>query len=178
VFTAALWITALSGGLAVVAGFVAGYVGYELSEKSNAPRSVSAAHRNRIVEQMKQFAPQEYAGRVAAGSDDAWDLWREISLALELAGWKRVGPFPPVGQPPYGPPATIASAPMPGVMVWFPATGWNDIRPRAVALAAAIRDNGNGVLAGPGGMADSNKIIVIEIGPNPHQPASAYHGPE
>lgn len=172
VLTAALWIAALSGGLAVVAGFVAGYVGYEL----NAPRSISVELRNRIVEQMKQFAPQEYAGRVAAGSDDGWNLWREISLALELAGWKRVGPFPPVGQPPYGPPATIASAAMPGVMIWWPATGWNDIRPRAVALAKAIRDGGKGVLAAPGGMADTNKIIVIEIGPNPHLPASVYHG--
>jgi hypothetical protein len=146
--------------------------------KLKTPRSISVELRNRIVEQMKQFAPQEYAGRVSAGSDDAWNLWREISLALELSGWKRVPPIPPIGQPPYGPPATIASAAMPGVMVWFPGTGWNDIRPKAVALAKVLRDDGNGILAAPGPIADNSKTITIEIGPNPHQPASVYHGPD
>lgn len=150
-------------------------------EKFKAPRSISVELRNRIVEQMKQFAPQEYTGRVAPGSDDAWDLWREISLALELAGWKRVGPFPPVGQPPYGPPATQAPAAMPGLLIWYPAlnpTAWNDIRPRAEALAKAIRDGGNGVLAAAGPAADSSSMITIEIGPNPHLPATAYNGPD
>jgi hypothetical protein len=146
--------------------------------KLKAPRSINVELRNRIVEQVKQFAPQEYTGRVSAGSDDAWDLWREISLALELAGWKRLQPASPVGQPPYGPPATVAAAAMPGVMIWFPATGWKDIRPKAVALARALRDDGNGILAAPGGMSDDGKFIVIEIGPNPHQPASIYHGPD
>jgi hypothetical protein len=65
---------------------------------------------------------------------------------------------------------------MPGVMIWF--SNWNEIRPKAVALAKALRDDGNGVLAAPGPMNDSRKIIVIEIGPNPHQPASVYHGPD
>src|SRR5579872_5143277 len=147
-------------------------------EKFKAPRSISAELRNRIVEQMKQLAPQEYAGRVSAGSDDAWDLWREISLALDLSGWKRVPPISPIGQPPYGPSATIASAAMPGVMVWFPATGWNDIGPKAVALAKALRDDGNGVLAAPGPTDENRKTITIEIGPNPHQPASVYRGPD
>jgi hypothetical protein len=149
-------------------------------EKYKAPRSISVDLRNRIIEQMKQFAPQEYTGRVSAGSDDGWDVWREISLALELAGWTRRPPFPPVGQPPYGPPATIASAAMPGVMVWFPASAWNDVRPKAVALAKALRDDGNGILAAPGPInpADQSKVITIEIGPNPHLPASVYHGPD
>jgi hypothetical protein len=150
-------------------------------EKYKAPRSISVELRNRIVEQMKQFAPQEYMGRVSAGSYDAWDLWREISLALELAGWKRIPPIPPVGQPPYGPPATTALAAMPGLLIWYPALNpiaWNGIRPRAEALAKAIRDGGNGVLANAGPMTDSSSTIVIEIGPNPHPPASAYHGPD
>lgn len=147
-------------------------------EKYKAPRSISVELRNRIIEQMKQFAPQEYTGRVSAGSDDAWDLWREINLALQLAGWKGVPPNPPIGQPPYGPSATIASAAMPGIMIWFPGTGWNDIRPKAIALAKALRDDGNGILAAPGPTADNSKIITIEIGPNPHQPASIYQGPD
>ncbi len=147
-------------------------------EKFKVPRSISVELRNRIVEQMKQFAPQEYTGRVSAGSDDAWNLWREIRLALELAGWKMVGPFSPIGQPPYGPPATIASAAMPGVMIWSPAIGWFDIRLKAVALAKALRDDGNGILAAPGSTANNHKIITVEIGPNPHLPASIYHGPD
>jgi len=149
--------------------------------KLKTPRSIGEELRNRIVEQMKQFAPQEYMGRVSAGSDDAWDLWREISLALELAGWKRMPPIGPVGQPPYGPPATIASAAMPGLLIWYPAmnpTAWNGIRPRAEALAKAIRDGGNGILAAAGPMADASSTITIEIGPNPHLPATAYHGPD
>ena len=145
-------------------------------KKFKAPRSISVELRDRIVEQMKPFAPQEYAGRVSAGSDDAWDLWREISLALELAGWKRVGPFPPIGKPPYGPPATIAWAAMPGIMVWSAASSYFDIRLKAVALAKALRDDGDGILSAPGLLADSHKIIIIEIGPNPHLSASTYHG--
>jgi hypothetical protein len=144
--------------------------------KFSAPRSISVELRNRVVEQMIQFAPQSYTGRVSAGSDDAWELWREISLALELAGWIRVGPTPPIGRPPYGPPATIAAAALPGVMIWFPAIGRPDTRPKAVALAKALRDNGDGILAAPGPTADTSNIIAIEIGPNPHLPASAYHG--
>jgi hypothetical protein len=147
-------------------------------EKFKAPRSISVELRNRIVEQMKQFAPQEYTGRVSAGSDDAWDLWREISLALELSGWKSVPPIPPIGQPPYGPSATVTSAAMPGIIVWFPASGWSDIRPKAVALAKALRDDGNGILAAAGPTAENSKTITIEIGPNPHQAASIYHGPD
>jgi hypothetical protein len=139
-----------------------------------APRAISSQQRDRITEKMKMFAGQEFSGRVASGSEDAWDLWGQISLALELAGWKKLPPVPPMATPPYGQPATITMSAMPGVMIWFPAVGWNDIHPRAVALAEALRDNGNGVLAAPGPTADNSKIIIVEIGPNPHQPASIY----
>jgi hypothetical protein len=139
-----------------------------------APRVISPEQRERIIEKMKQFAPQSFSGRVAAGSEDAWDLWREISLALELAGWKKLPPVPPIGTPPFGPSATITEAAMPGVMVWFPGFGWNEFKPVADALAKALRDDGNGILAGSGGVAENTRTITIEIGPNPHEPASIY----
>jgi hypothetical protein len=52
-----------------------------------APRFISGDMRNRIADKMKPFAGQEYIGLVASDVADAWDLWREISLTLELAGW-------------------------------------------------------------------------------------------
>jgi len=61
-------------------------------------------------------------------------------------------------------------------MIWY--FDWKEVQPKAVALAKALRDDGEGVLAAPGPMANIGKTIVIEIGPNPHQPASSYHGPD
>jgi hypothetical protein len=67
---------------------------------------------------------------------------------------------------------------MPGVMVWYSGLYFKEIEPKASSLAKALRNGGNGILAAPGPSADNSKIIAIEIGPNPHQPASVYHGPD
>jgi hypothetical protein len=77
-------------------------------EKFKAPRSISVEQRNRIVEEMKKFAGQQYFGMVASGIADAWDVWREISLSLELAGWKRI-PHPVCRLPNMGRPRVFHS---------------------------------------------------------------------
>jgi hypothetical protein len=137
-----------------------------------APRAISLQQRDRITEKMKMFAGQEFSGRVASGSEDAWDLWGQISLALELAGWKKLPPVLPMATPPYGQPATITMSAMPRVMVWFSGiNGWNDVRPISDALAKALRSEN--VLAGSGGTTENTKAITIEVGPNPHQPPDA-----
>jgi hypothetical protein len=75
-----------------------------------APRAISPEQRNRIAEKMKEFTGQEYAGMVASDVGDAWSLWREIGLSLELAGWRSRLLSGPVATQ-YGPPASIARAP-------------------------------------------------------------------
>src|SRR5262249_44053298 len=60
--------------------------------KLKAPRTILPEQRVRISELMHEFAGQEYWGMVASDVADAWDLWREISLSLELAGWRRLPP--------------------------------------------------------------------------------------
>jgi hypothetical protein len=85
-------------------------------EKFKAPRSISVEQRNSIAEEMKRFAGQQYFGMVASDVADAWDIWREISLSLELAGWKRLPP-PGLQVSQYGPPAGIPLAPQAVVMV-------------------------------------------------------------
>jgi hypothetical protein len=53
-----------------------------------APRAISPDQRNRIAEKMKQFAGQQYTGLIGSGVADAGDLWREIGLSLDSAGWQ------------------------------------------------------------------------------------------
>jgi hypothetical protein len=138
-----------------------------------APRVISQEQRDRITEKMKMFAGQEFSSKVASGSDDAWDLWGQISLALELAGWKKLPPSLPMARPPYGQPATITVSAMPGVMIWYSGFHWNDVRPTSDALAKALRSEN--ILAGSGGMTENTTAIMIEVGPNPHAPgASTY----
>jgi hypothetical protein len=138
--------------------------------KFKAPRTISAAQRGRIAEKMKQFTGQEYFGMVASDVGDAWDLWREISLALELAGWQSIPP-PGLAVTQYGPPAGIPIAPLEGVMVWHVAARWNDLHPRAEALAKAL--TAEGVLTGSGpATGDVEKrpdAVMIVIGPKPQK---------
>src|SRR5260370_3485631 len=101
---------------------------------------------------MKEFGGQQYFGMVASDMADAWDIWREISLSLELAGWKRLPP-PGLQVSQYGPPAGIPLAPQAGVMVLGSAgrsTAEETMvtHERANALAAKLTDESN--IAGPG----------------------------
>jgi hypothetical protein len=140
-------------------------------EKFKAPRAISPEQRNRIAEEMKKFAGQEYFGMVASGSPDAWDIWREISLSLEIAGWKRI-PSPGSEARQYGPPAGIAAAPQAGVMVYasagsLPPQQTMAMYERAKALAAKLTDES--IVAGAGFAADISQptAIAIVIGPKP-----------
>ena len=139
-------------------------------EKFKAPRAISVDQRNRIAEQMKQFAGQQYFGMVASDVADAWDIWREISLSLELAGWNRLPP-PGLQVSQYGPPAGIPLAPQAGVMVLGSAgrsTAEETMatHERAKALAAALTDEA--IVAGPGFSTElpANTIAIV-IGPKP-----------
>jgi hypothetical protein len=134
------------------------------------PRTLSETQIKLITEKMKPLAGegQQFFGMVSLGSDDAWDLWSEISFALEQAGWKPMPPFEPVARPPVGRWATMATASMPGITIWY--EDWDEIKPKADALAKALRDEN--IVAGSGLMADMKKAMLIEIGPNPHDPPS------
>jgi hypothetical protein len=137
-------------------------------EKFKAPRAISVEQRNRIVEQMKQFAGQQYFGMVASDIADAWDIWREIGLSLELAGWNRL---PPPGQTAkqYGPPAGIALAPQAGVMVLSSIQNApsENMRLYRVAQALAAKLTDESIIAGAGFADLQPDTIAIVIGPKP-----------
>jgi hypothetical protein len=139
-------------------------------EKFKKPRSISVEQRNRIAEEMKKFAGQQYFGMVASDVADAWDIWREISLSLETAGWKRLPP-PGLQVAQYGPPAGIPLAPQAGVMVLSSAGKTTPeetmaLHERAKALAAQLTDES--IIAGAGFSIELNpNTIAIVIGPKP-----------
>jgi hypothetical protein len=131
-----------------------------------APRAISPEQRNRIAEKMKEFTGQEYAGMVASDVGDAWSLWREIGLSLELAGWRSRLLSGPVATQ-YGPPASIARAPLEGVMIWYSAMHSNHVRAPAEALAKALKSEGTQTGSGP--TSDNTSAVIIVIGPKPQQ---------
>jgi hypothetical protein len=135
-----------------------------------APRLISEDARKRIAAKMTEYGGQQYTGRVASDVPDAWDLWREISAALDLAGWHWTPPSD-VQVTQFGPPAGIAIAPLPGVMVMYPGTRFVDLHSRAEALATAITAEGVASGSGPAsGVVDLNpNAITIVIGPKPQQ---------
>jgi hypothetical protein len=139
-------------------------------EKFKKPRSISVEQRNRIAEEMKKFSGQQYFGMVASDVADAWDIWREISLSLEIAGWKRIPP-PGLSVTQYGPPAGIPLAPQAGVMVLSSTTNSTPeenmaLHERAKALAAQLTTES--ILAGAGFSIELNpNTIAIVIGPKP-----------
>lgn len=138
-------------------------------ENFKAPRAISIQQRNRIAEEMKQFSGQEYFGLIASDVADAWEIWREISLSLELAGWKRL-PVPGLSAAQFGPPAGIALAPLAGVMILTSTT--NDppenIRLHELAKALATKLTDESIIAGAG-FTDAKypNAITIVIGPKP-----------
>jgi len=139
-------------------------------EKFKAPRSISPEQRSRITEEMKKFAGQEFFGMVASDIADAWDIWREISLSLELAGWKQINaPGPQTSQ--YGPPAGIAVAPQAGVMVFadvgnFTPEKTTALHDRAKSLAAKLTLES--IVAGASiSIAENPGTIAIVVGPKP-----------
>ena len=116
---------------------------------------------------MKQFASQEYTGAIGSGVGDAGDLWREISLSLELAGgqiWWCVS-RPVVSH--YGHEASIIQAPQEGIMIWWQGVHPNDAP--AEALAKAL--NAEGIAAGSGRVMNVGhpNTVVIQIGPKPQK---------
>ena len=138
-------------------------------EKYKAPRSISPEQRNRIAEEMKQFKGQQYFGMVASDIADAWDIWREISLSLEIAEWKRLPP-PGLQATQYGPPAGIALAPQAGVMIL--ASVANDasenMRLYDLAKILAARLTDRSIIAGAGfTQSQYPNTIAIVIGPKP-----------
>jgi hypothetical protein len=137
-------------------------------EKFKAPRSISVEARNRLAESMKEFGGQQYFGMVASDVADAWDIWREISLSLELAGWKRL---PPPGQTAtqYGPPAGIPLAPQAGVMILSSVANIpsENMRLYGVAKALAAKLTDESIIAGAGFADIQPNTIAIVIGPKP-----------
>jgi hypothetical protein len=135
-----------------------------------APRFISVDARNRISEKMRPFSSQQYFGMLA-DVPDAWDIWREINLALELAGWQRL---PPPGlattHAGLGPPAGIAIGPESGVMILYSARLFGmALRSRPQALADALRAEGIAAGAGlaSGDVDNTPNAIAIVIGPKP-----------
>jgi hypothetical protein len=133
-----------------------------------AARIITNDAANRIAAKMEKFEGQEYSGMVASDVGDAWELWREFSVALESAHWRSV---PPPGQAvtQFGPPASVAIAPQPGVMILYAGSRFVDLDPRAKALAAAITAEGVAAGSGPAsGATDQHpNAILIVIGPKP-----------
>jgi len=137
-------------------------------EERLAPRFISVPARNRIVDEMKQFSGQEFDGFIASDVPDAWDIWREVGLSLDLAGWKWVQCW---GKPTnrLAVPSCVAVSPLDGVMIYvIPAPG-SEIEGRADALAKALTKEG--ILAGSGpavGISAANAITIV-IGPKPQK---------
>jgi hypothetical protein len=133
-----------------------------------APRTISPQQREQVAGLMRQFAPQEYWGMAASDVSDAWNLWREISLGLELAGWKRLPP-PGLAATQFGPPAGIAIAPQEGVMILYSAASLSLLHSQAEALAKALTDIGilTGSAAASGSPVNTPNAVAIVIGPKP-----------
>ena len=151
-----------------------------------APRAISPEQRDCIVEKMKEFAGQEYTGMIGSGVVDAQELWREIGLSLDLAGWKN---WCCVSRPIdrlYGHEATIWQAPVGGVHIFWPTLGPNDLsrpleeqrakalkadgmRPPAQALAEALTAEGLPAFSGPMIDINNHPVVVISIGPKPQK---------
>jgi hypothetical protein len=135
--------------------------------KFKAPRAIDPADREHIIAGLRGFAGQEFTGQVASAIPDGWDLWRQISLVLELAGWQRMPPRGlAVSQ--FGPEAGIPIAPQPGVAILFDSTHWTTLHPRAVALATELTRLGIAAFPAPTSGEDS-ELITIVIGPKPSQ---------
>ena len=131
-----------------------------------APRAISPDQRNRIAEKMKQFAGQEYTGLIGSGVADAGDLWREIGLSLDSAGWQFWCCIPRTIARLSAHEVSITPVAPEGILILWQVAP--QIAP-AEALAKAL--TAEGILAGSGptmsiGYANT---VVIEIGPKPQQ---------
>ena len=120
--------------------------GFVIAFQIKAPRSISLSERHRITAKMQAFAGQEYTGYVASGASDAGDLWREISLVLELAQWK---PWCCLSRPitqAYGPVASIWEVPIGNIHIFWTSPAQ---QPAADALAKALSAEGLSAFSGP-----------------------------
>lgn len=139
---------------------------FELT-KLKTPRMLSADAQRRVAARVEKFAPQEFEGQVAPGSEDARPLWESIDKALGAAGWLRLAPAGfSIGNPPAG----VPLAPNSGVTVFVAASRANELAPIAPALAAALMAEGiiAGVSASAGPrMEQRPNVMVIEVGRKP-----------
>jgi len=108
-------------------------------EKLKAPRTLSLAQREGLIEKLKPFAGQEYTAMVASGVHDAWPLWILLDNTLTTSGWKRVKPFGlAIGNPPAG----VPIAPGIGVTIFFAPSQKVEIGPAAAALSVELMSAG------------------------------------
>jgi hypothetical protein len=173
--------------LALVAALAGFLVNSYDKERFKAPRTISPEQQKRITEKMKEFAGQEYTGMIGAGvADDSRDLWSEIGLALDLAGWKNWCCVSRPVDSNRGHPVTIWPAALGGVHVFWPSVGMSEMGlppeerdaraqradrmiPAAEALAEALTTEGLPAFAGPIEEVPNHPVVVISIGPKPQQ---------
>ncbi len=134
-------------------------------ERFKAPRSLSPEQQGQIIDAVKGFAGQQFAGLVAGSVTDAWPLWAELHKILSAAGW--VG-MPPAGLAVGDPPAGVPVSPGKGVTVVVPTDDLQTLIPATNALISALNSEGIATTgAHTTGPQIRPKIIVIEIGTKP-----------
>ena len=128
-------------------------------------RSLSPEQQSTIVDAIKPFAGQEFAGAVAASVPDAWSLWETLDKTLRAAHWIR---RPPWGLATGDPPAGVPVSPNEGVTIFVPQDDFASLAPAVNALSFALNAAGlKSYVARDAGPQTRPKIIVVEIGTKP-----------
>jgi hypothetical protein len=110
-------------------------------EKYRAPRFLTNEQINRIQEEVKPFAPAEYAIGVSMDDPEQIHVADLIAIALKLAGWKQVDwHSDPIGRTMWG---KIGKIPVPGNVIISPAP--QDKSDAAKSLVDAL--NAEGIVA-------------------------------
>ena len=131
-------------------------------EKFKAARSLSPEQQSTIVDAIKPFAGQEFAGTVAAGVPDASSLWATLDKTLRAAHWVRRLPW---GLATGDPPAGIPVSPNKGVTIFVPQDDLASLAPAVNTLSSALNSAGLKTYVAPdAGPQTRPKIIVVEIG--------------
>ena len=133
--------------------------------KFKASRSLLPEQQSTVVDAIKAFAGQEFAGAVAASVPDAWSLWETLDQTLRAAHWVR---RPPWGLATGHPPAGIPVSPNEGVTIFVPQDDLVSLAPAVDALSSALNAAGlKTYVARDAGPQTRPKIIVVEIGTKP-----------
>jgi hypothetical protein len=134
-------------------------------QKFKASRSLLPEQQSTVVDAIKAFAGQEFAGAVAASVPDAWSLWETLDQTLRAAHWVR---RPPWGLATGHPPAGIPVSPNEGVTIFVPQDDLVSLAPAVDALSSALNAAGlKTYVARDAGPQTRPKIIVVEIGTKP-----------